>query len=182
MLDDHANNGAADNEVEFAINMTMMLRTAARATDELAVSYRELARRFAEQVDADLASDVDPLGLPIGLAFREVYLQGHAILATLYEHQTASDPSLDQQAAAGIELPITPSPCNTCSGMLLWTRGEAGRPLPLDPQPLPALAIAATQRWLPARNVPGDNRPPRMRRAPGQTEGYAYRRHDCPGR
>lgn len=72
MLADHANNGNADNQVEFAIKMTVMLRTAARAADELAVSYRELARRFAEQVDTDLASDVDPSGLPIGVAFREV--------------------------------------------------------------------------------------------------------------
>jgi hypothetical protein len=182
MVADYANNGTADNQVEFAINMTVMLRTAARAADELAVSYRELARRFAEQVDADLASDVDPSGLPIGVAFREVYLQGHAILATLYEHQTASDPSLDRQAAAGIELAVTPSPCNYCPGLLLWTRNEAGTLLPLDSRPFPALAIAEHQRWLPARNVRGDNRPPKMRRAPDQTDGYAYRRHDCPGR
>jgi hypothetical protein len=182
MVADHAKNGNADNEVEFAVNMTTMLRTAARAADELAVSCRELTRAFAEQVDADLASDADPLGLPVGLAFRVVYLQGHAILAALYEHRTASDSSLDQQATDGIELPITPSPCNSCPGLLLWARDQAGKPLPLDPRPLPALAIAATQRWLPDRTVRGDNRPPRMRRAPHQTEGYAYRRHDCPGR
>jgi hypothetical protein len=111
MVDTYANDDNADNEAEFAINMAALLRTAARAADELAVSYREFARQFAEQVDADLASDVNPSGLPIGQAFREVYTQGHAILATLYEHRTASDPLLDQRAAAGIELAVTPSPC-----------------------------------------------------------------------
>ena len=51
------------------IAMAVRLRTAARAADELGVSCRELARRFADQVDADLASDADPLGLPIGLVW-----------------------------------------------------------------------------------------------------------------
>jgi hypothetical protein len=113
MADDHMDHGSAVNEVEFAVGMTAMLRTAARAADELAASYRELARRFAEQVDAELASDVEPSALPIGQAFREVAQQGHAILATLYEHRTASDPSPAQQAVAGIELPATPSPLQT---------------------------------------------------------------------
>ena len=111
MVADHANNGDADNEVEFALNMAAMLRTAARAADEFGVSARELARRFAEQVDADLASDADPSGLPIGQAFREVYQQGHAILATLYEHRIVADPAVDQRAAAGIELSVSPSNC-----------------------------------------------------------------------
>ena len=83
MTADHVNGDNADEEVEFAISMAAMLRTAARAADEFGVSCRELARRFAEQVDADYVPDADPLGLPIGLAFREVYQQGHAILATL---------------------------------------------------------------------------------------------------
>jgi hypothetical protein len=152
--------------VEFAIEMAAKLRTAARAADELAVSYRELARRFADQVDADLASDADPLGLPIGVAFREVYQQGHAILATLYERRTAADPALDGRTAAGIELAVTPSTCKYCPGLLLWTRDEAGKPLPLDSRPFPALMIAANQRWLPDRNVLGDTWPPRMRRVP----------------
>lgn len=178
----NTNYGNPDEELEFAIEMAAKLRTAARAADELGVSYRELARRFADQVDADLASDADPLGLPIGVAFREVYRQGHAILATLYERRTAADPALDGRAAAGIELAITPSTCKYCPGLLLWTRDEAGKPLPLDPRPFPALMIAANQRWLPDRNVPGDTWPPRMRRVPDQAEGYAYRRHDCPGR
>ena len=182
MVANHANDGDSDNEVEFALNMVAMLRTAARAADEFGVSARELARRFAEQVDADLASDADPSGLPIGQAFREVYQQGHAILATLYEHRTAADPALDQQAAAGIELVVTPSNCKYCPGLLLWTHDEAGKPVPLDPRPFPALAIAANQRWLPDRNMTGDRWPPRMRRAPDRTEGFAYRRHNCPGR
>lgn len=182
MAHDHTADGSAD-EVEFAVSMTAMLRTAARAADELAASYRELARRFAEQVDAELASDVDPSALPIGQAFRDVSQQGHAILTTLYEHRTASDPSSAQEAAAGIELAATPSPCKRCPLLLVWARDEAGGFVPLDPQPLPALAITAHHRWLPDRSVPaGDNRPPRVRRAPDQTEGYAYRRHSCPGR
>jgi hypothetical protein len=151
--------GNPDEEVEFAIEMAAKLRTAARAADELGVSYRDLARRFADQVDADLASDADPLGLPIGAAFREVYQQGHAILATLYERRTAADPALDGRAAAGIELAVTPSTCKYCPGLLVWTRDEVGKPLPLDPRPFPALMIAANQ-----------------------AEGYAYRRHDCQGR
>lgn len=102
------------------IAMAARLRTAARAADEFGVSCRELARRFADQVDADLASDADPLGLPIGL---------------------------------------------------VWARDEAGKPLSLDPRPFPALMIAANQRWLPDRNVRGDNRTPRMRRVHDQTEG-----------
>src|SRR6266498_1532642 len=105
MVTDHINNGNGDNEAEFAANMAVMLRTAARAADELAMSFRASARRFAEQVDAELAFDVDPSSLPIGVAFREVYQQGHAILAALHERRTASDPPLDQRAAAGIELP-----------------------------------------------------------------------------
>jgi hypothetical protein len=179
MVDDHINSGFTDKEVEFAINMAAMLRTAARAADELAVSYRELARRFAEQVDADLAFDVDPSQPPLGQAFREVYEQGHAILAALHDRRAASDPSLDRQAAGGIELAVAPSPCKYCPRLLLWARDEAGRFLPLDPRPFPALAIAANRRWLPDSKVPTDNQPPRMRRAPDQTEGYAYRRHSC---
>jgi hypothetical protein len=87
MATDNVNSYNADEEIEFAISMAAMLRTAARAADEFGVSCRELARRFAEQVDADHVSDADPVGLPIGLAFREVYQQGHAILATLYERR-----------------------------------------------------------------------------------------------
>ena len=182
MATDHDNTGNSDDGVEFAIAMAARLRTAARAADELGVSCRELARRFADEVDADLASDADPLGLPIGIAFREVYEQGHAILATLYEQRTAGDPAVDRQAATGIELAAPPTACKYCPGLLVWARDEAGKPLPLDPRPFPALMIVANQRWLPDRNVPGDNRPPRMRRVHDQTEGYAYRRHDCPGR
>jgi hypothetical protein len=182
MTTDHVHGANPDEEVEFAISMATMLRTAARAADEFGVSCRELARRFAEQVDTDYVSDADPLGLPIGLAFQEVYQQGHAILATLYERRTAADPTIDRQAVTGIELAVTPSTCKYCPGLLLWTRDEAGKPLPLDPRPFPALAIAANQRWLPDRNVLGDNGLPHMRRARDQTEGYAYRRHLCPGR
>jgi hypothetical protein len=182
MATDHVNSGNPDDEVEFAISMAARLRTAARAADELGVSCRELARRFADQVDADLASDADPLGLPIGLAFREVYQQGHAILASLYEHRTAGDPAVDRQAATGIELAVTPTACKYCPGLLVWARDEAGKPIPLDPRPFPALMIAANQRWLPDHSVPEDNRQPRMRRVRDQTQGYAYRRHDCPGR
>jgi hypothetical protein len=187
MVADHTNNGNPDDEMEFAISMAARLRTVARAADELGVSCRELARRCADQVDADLASDADPLGLPIGLAFREVYQQGHAILAALYEHRTAADPAVDRHAATGIELAVTPSTCKYCPGLLLWTRDETGKPLPLDPWPFPALAIEANRRWLPDRNVPGGTVPgsnelPQMRRARDRTEGYAYRRHDCPGR
>jgi|RhiMetdeSRZDD1v2_1073273.scaffolds.fasta_scaffold259237_3 hypothetical protein len=40
------NYGNPDEEAEFAIEMAAKLRTAARAADELAVSYRELARRL----------------------------------------------------------------------------------------------------------------------------------------
>jgi hypothetical protein len=109
MVADHAQNGNPDDEVEFAIMMATRLRTAARAADELGVSCRDLARRFADQVHADLASDADPLGLPIGLAFREVYQQGHAILATLYEHRTAADPAVERRAVPGIELAVSPS-------------------------------------------------------------------------
>jgi hypothetical protein len=144
MATDHANLGNPDDEMEFAISMAARLRTAARAADELGMSCRELARRFADQVDADLASDADPLGLPIGLAFREVYQQGHAILATLYEQRTAGDPAVDRQAATGIELAVTPTTCKYCPGLLVWTRDEAGKPLPLDPRPFPALMIAET--------------------------------------
>jgi hypothetical protein len=129
MATDHVNIGNPDDEIEFAISMAARLRTAARAADELGVSCRELARRFADQVDADLASDADPLGLPIGLAFREVYQQGHAILATLYEHRTAGDPAVDRQAATGIELAVTPTACKYCPGLLVWARDEAGKPL-----------------------------------------------------
>jgi len=182
MTTDHVNNGNTDEEFEFAISMAAMLRTAARAADEFGVSCRELARRFAEQVDAEQVPDADPFGLPIGLAFREVYQQGHAILATLYKRRTAADPTIDRQAATGIELAVTPSTCKYCPGLLLWTRDESGKPLPLDPRPFPALAIAANQRWLPDHNMPGDNGLPQMRRARDQTEGYAYRRHLCPGR
>jgi hypothetical protein len=182
MATDNVNSFNADEEIEFAISMAAMLRTAARAADEFGVSCRELARRFAEQVDADHVSDADPLGLPIGLAFREVYQQGHAILATLYERRTASDPAIDRQAEIGIELVVTPSTCKYCPGLLLWTRDDAGKPLPLDPRPFPALAIAANHRWLPDRSGPGDNGLPQMRRARDQIEGYAYRRHLCPGR
>ena len=135
-----------------------------------------------EQVDADHVSDADPVGLPIGLAFREVYQQGHAILATLYERWTAADPAIDRQAEIGIELVVTPSTCKYCPGLLLRTRDDAGKPLPLDPRPFPALAIAANHRWLPDRSGPGDNGLPQMRSARHQIEGYAYRRHLCPGR
>jgi hypothetical protein len=75
-MNDHTIVDNADDDMEFAIKMTVMQRTAARAADELAMSYRELAHRFAEQVDADLASDVDPLkgfdhpGVPGGLSAR----------------------------------------------------------------------------------------------------------------
>ena len=182
MTTDRVNGANADEEIEFAITMAAKLRTAARTADEFAVSCRELARRFADQVDADQVSDADPLGLPIGLAFREVYQHGHAILATLYERRTVADPTIDRQAITGIELAVTPSTCKYCPGLLLWTRDEAGKPLPVDPRPFPALAIAANQRWLPDRNLPGDNGLPQMRRARDQTEGYAYRRHLCPGR
>jgi hypothetical protein len=182
MANDHVNSSNEDEEIEFAIRTTAMLRTAARAADEFGVSCRELARRYAEQVDADHVSDADPLGLPIGLAFREVYQQGHAILATLYERRTAADPTIDGQAVTDIELAVTPSTCKYCPGLLLWTRDETGKPLPLDPRPFPALAIAANQRWLPDRNVSGHNGLPQMRRARDHTEGYAYRRHLCPGR
>jgi hypothetical protein len=79
------NYGNPDEEVEFAIEMAAKLRTAARAADELGVSYRELARRFADQVDADLASDADPLGtsnrrrVPRGLpAWQGRTLQPHS--------------------------------------------------------------------------------------------------------
>jgi hypothetical protein len=123
-----------------------------------------------------------PIGTSIGLAFGEVYQQGHAILATLDEQRTAGDPAVDRQAATGIELAVTPTTCKYCPGLLVWAREEAGKPLPLDPPPFPALLIAANQRWLPDPNVPGDNRPPRMHRVHDQTEGYAYRRHNCPGR
>jgi hypothetical protein len=51
---DRVNSSNAYEEVEFAIGMAAMLRTAARAADEFGVSCRELARRFAEQVDADM--------------------------------------------------------------------------------------------------------------------------------
>src|SRR5215211_2444205 len=105
-----------------------------------------------------------PIGLPIGLAFREVYQQGHAILATLYEQRTAGDPAVDRQAATGIELAVTPTTCKYCPGLLVWARDETGKPLPLDPRPFPALMIATNQRWLPDPNVPGDNRLPRMHR------------------
>jgi hypothetical protein len=167
MATDNVNSLNADEEIEFAISMAAMLRTAARAADEFGVSCRELARRFAEQVDADHVSDADPVGLPIGLAFREVYQQGHAILATLYERRTAADPAIDRQAEIGIELVVTPSTCKYC---------------PLDPRPFPALAIAANHRWLPDRSGPRDNGLPQMRRARDQIKGYAYRRHLCPGR
>ena len=160
-MTDHVNGANADEEFEFALSMAAMLRTAARAADELGVSCREMARRYAEQVNADQVSDADPLGLPIGMAFREVYQQGHAILATLYERRIAADPTLDRQAVTGIELAVTPSTCKYCPGLL---------------------AIAANQRWLPDRNVPSGNGLPQMRRARDQTEGYAYRRHLCPGR
>jgi hypothetical protein len=108
--------------------------------------------------------------------------KGHAILATLYERRTAADPAIDRQAEIGIELVVTPSTCKYCPGLLLWTRDDAGKPLPLDPRPFPALAIAANHRWLPDRSGPGDNGLPQMRRARDQIEGYAYRRHLCPGR
>jgi hypothetical protein len=142
MATDNVNSYDADEEIEFAISMAAMLRTAARAADEFGVSCRELARRFAEQVDADQVPDADPAGLPIGLAFREVYQQGHVILATLYERWTAADPAIDRQAEIGIELMVTPSTCKYCPGLLLWTRDDAGKPLPLDPRPFPALAKA----------------------------------------
>jgi hypothetical protein len=60
MTTDHVNGANADEEIEFAISMTARLRTAARAADEFGVSCRELARRFAEQVNADHVSDADP--------------------------------------------------------------------------------------------------------------------------
>jgi hypothetical protein len=173
-------NGDEDHETDFAIDMVATLRTAARAADDLAVRYRELARRLAAQVDGDVPSDVDPSGPPIGQAFREVYQQGHAILRMLYERRATSDPSLDKQASAGIELEVSPSSCKYCPGLLLWTRDEAGKFLPLDPQPFPALAIPPSERWLPDLNVSRDNQPPRMRRARDRTEGYVYRRHTCP--
>jgi hypothetical protein len=113
MLADHVNSGNNDEDIEFAIRMVEMLRAAARAADEFGVSCRELARRFADQVDADHVSHADPLGLPIGLAFREVYQQGHAILAALYERRTAADPTIDRQAIIGIELAVTPSTCRS---------------------------------------------------------------------
>jgi hypothetical protein len=119
MATDHGNIDNPDDDMEFAISMAARLRTAARAADELGVSCRELARRFADQVDADLASDADP--------------------SRWRSHQTA---------------------CKYCPGLLIWARDEAGKPLPLDPRSFPALIIAANQRWLPDRNVPGDNRPP----------------------
>jgi hypothetical protein len=178
MTADH-HNYARDEESDFALNMATMLRTAARAADELAARYRELARRFADQVDDDLASDLDPSGPSVGQAFREVDQQGHEILVALHRHRTASDPSLDEQAAAGIELTIAPSPCKYCPRQFLWARDEGGAFLPLDPRPLPALAIAPNRRWLPDRDSSGDNQPPRMRRARDQVEGYAYRRHSC---
>jgi hypothetical protein len=177
MADDYTIADNADDEVEFAIKMTAMLRTAARATDELAISYRELARRFAEQVDADLASDVDPIGLPITLAFREVYQQGQAILAALHERRTASDPTGVQRSAEGIELAARPTQCKRCPRLLVWVRNEAGEFVPLDPEPVPALAIAPNQRWVPERNVQGDNHPPRVRRAAEEIDGYVYSRH-----
>jgi hypothetical protein len=59
-MTDHANIGNPVDEMEFAITMAARLRTAARVADELGVSCRELARRFADKVDADLASDADP--------------------------------------------------------------------------------------------------------------------------
>jgi hypothetical protein len=182
MATDHANIGNPDDEMEFAISMAASCGRPLVLPTELEVSCRELAHRFADQVDADLASDADPLGLPIGLAFREVYQQGHAILATLYEQRTAGDPAVDRQAATGIELAVTPTACKYCPGLLVWARDEAGKLLPLDPRPFPALMIAANQRWLLDRNIRGDNRPPRMHRVHDQTEGYAYRRHNCPGR
>ena len=62
-------NGDEDHETDFAIDMVATLRTAARAADDLAGRYRELARRLAAQVDGDVPSDVDPSGPPIGQAF-----------------------------------------------------------------------------------------------------------------
>ena len=181
MATDNVNSYNADEEIEFAISMAAMLRTAARAADEFGVSCRELARRFAEQVDADHVSDADPVGLPIGLAFREVYQQGHAILATLYERRdrcrSGHRPSSRNRHRAGGHAKYL-----QVLSRLLWTRDDAGKPLPLDPRPFPALAIAANHRWLPDRSGPGDNGLPQMRRARDQIEGYAYRRHLCPGR
>jgi hypothetical protein len=177
--DHHIYDGGAGHEPDFAINMAAMLRTAARAADELAGAYRELARRFADQVDDDLASDLDPSAPSVGQAFREVDQQGHEILVALHKHRTASDPSVDEQASAGIELAVTPRPCKYCPSLLLWARDEGGAFLPLDPRPFPAVAIAANRRWLPDRDVAGDNQPPRMRRTRDQMEGYAYRRHSC---
>jgi hypothetical protein len=51
MATDNVNSFNADEEIEFATSMAAMLRTAARAADEFGVSCRELARRFAEQVE-----------------------------------------------------------------------------------------------------------------------------------
>jgi hypothetical protein len=136
-------------------SMAAILRTAARAADEFGVSCRELARRFAEQVDADHVSDADPLGLPIGLAFREVYQEGHAILATLYERRTAADPTIDRQAVTGIELAVTPSTCRYCPGLLLWTRDEAGKPLPLDHGRSPPLRSRQTNGGCPTATWQG---------------------------
>ena len=119
------------------------------------VSCRELARRFAEQVDADHVPDADPSGLPIGLAFREVYQQGHAILATLYERRNAADPAIDRQAVTGIELAVTPSTCKYCPGLLLWTRDEAGKPLPLDPRPFRSLRSQRTNGGCPTATFQG---------------------------
>jgi hypothetical protein len=179
--DDHASDSNAGKETDFALTMAAKFRSAARAADDLAARCREVARWYAEQVEPELASDVDASAPSIAQAFQEVYQQGHSILAVLYERRTASDPFLDQQAAAGIELAVAPSPCRRCPRDLLWTRDEAGKFLPLDPRPLPALAIPAHQRWLPDHDALRDNnQPPRMRRAREHTEGYAYRRHTCP--
>jgi hypothetical protein len=86
--DHHIYDGDAGHEPDFAINMAAMLRTATRAADELAGRYRELARRFADQVDDDLASDLDPSAPSVGQAFREVDQQGHQILVALHKHRT----------------------------------------------------------------------------------------------
>lgn len=122
MATDNVNSYNADEEIEFAISMAAMLRTAARAADEFGVSCRELARRFAEQVDADHVSDADPVGLPIGLAFREVYQQGHAILATLYERRTAADPAIDRKPKSALSWWSRQVPASTvqacCCGLV----------------------------------------------------------------